>query len=450
MNPSPGCHNRCLIVFALPEPKSIYFAMYLGDTREENISRFSTEGINSSECSLDVNINNTRKAIEAMRNQTFQYSFILYTNTARSTPPRKALDAITILASIEPDMGAEKFNQSTAIEEFSSQSNGNADSVLIYYMPCEYDFNKDDIDTKLFVQRMERYGHRGRTMIVSNTDTALAVERFYNHPKEQIVGKDESDDFIEKIVCFASSLCKYSSPTTTATSSYLTTTEEQQKSSSTEGQYSKSTRYPTLMPISTSSPTATSTIMTTSTESPREHNAHCVIVVDLYNFGDDESKYEKEKQFVKELGVTFFSSRGNLTAGLAFYGYVKNLPFNLNPALNDMKSSAEDFVKKVDAELWLRNTVNPSNTREAIQKINSFTKIRGRANCMIIISEQENTKDLPPLDPPRDWKRIVAVGFNGTNLTRIVSPTRGKAISVPYKFTDKDVEEVVNGVFEGI
>ncbi|KAL6736483.1 hypothetical protein Aduo_006833 [Ancylostoma duodenale] len=438
------------------KPKSIYFAMYLGDMGNETTSRFLKKSTNSSECSLELNMNNTRESIEVMRNRTFRYGFILYTNAARTTSPLKALDAIASMGSIEPDMAAKKFIQSEAIEEFSNQYNEHNDSILIYYVPCKYDYNQNDNDTQLFVEIMDRNGLRNRTMIISNTNTTLAVAKAYRHPKEQIVGKDESEDIIEKIVSFATSSRKYFSPTSSTmlrTSDWTTlSTGESKATSPLKSTFLTTLSSSTLTPVATSTPTTLPTSMTTTAEPTKTHNAHCVIVVDLYNFGKDESKYNQEKQFVKKLGASFFNSSGNLTAGLAIYGYVSMLPINLIPALNSMTSSPESFNKELDKEIWLRDTDEPSDTTEAIQEINDFKKVKGRANCLIFISAHSilriNTEGLPPLDPPQDWERIVAVGFNGTDLSKVAVPPRGKAVSVPYSFAAENVEDVVDGVFE--
>lgn len=68
--------------------------------------------------------------------------------------------------------------------------------------------SQDDADTKMFVNKMELNGIRWKTMIISNTQSANTVAAAYHHhPKENTVGLDESEDIVEKIVCFGKLNC---------------------------------------------------------------------------------------------------------------------------------------------------------------------------------------------------------------------------------------------------
>ncbi|RCN51813.1 hypothetical protein ANCCAN_01900 [Ancylostoma caninum] len=57
------------------------------------------------------NKNNTISSIRDMKNSGQLYSFILYTTSAESTPPRKTDDAITELGSIKAKPEEKKFKQ---------------------------------------------------------------------------------------------------------------------------------------------------------------------------------------------------------------------------------------------------------------------------------------------------------------------------------------------------
>ncbi|KAK6041681.1 hypothetical protein COOONC_20814 [Cooperia oncophora] len=82
----------------------------------------------------------------------------------------------------------------------------------------------------------------------------------------------------------------------------------------------------------------------------------------------------------------------------------------------------------------------------AIYKINNYTNY-GEVNCLVFISAQLNTTKLPELNPTSmgSSATIVAVGFNGTDLTGIVDQ-RGTAVSVPYEYNATDAQNVVEAV----
>ncbi|KAK6009712.1 hypothetical protein OSTOST_25338 [Ostertagia ostertagi] len=58
-----------------------------------------------------------------------------------------------------------------------------------------------------------------------------------------------------------------------------------------------------------------------------------------------------------------------------------------------------------------------------------------------------DTSDLPVLKPQKmdSDATIVAVGFNSTNLEKIVDQ-KGRAVKVPFAFTSEDVQNVVKAV----
>ncbi|ETN83759.1 hypothetical protein NECAME_17350 [Necator americanus] len=205
----------------------------------------------------------------------------------------------------------------------------------------------------------------------------------------------------------------------------------------------------TVGPASTDANTSHPKYLKTGTSvETLKRNIRCLFVGDLFSFGKDAYRYDREKVFIKEVGADLYRKTENSTVGITTYGFVPVQPLNLIPALNGMKQDNEDFAKHVKLQTRLRDAETASTTREAINEINDFKHVRGRANCLIFFSAQNNTKDLPPLKPPKDWKRIVAVGFDDTNLTNVVEPPRGVAVSVPYWFKKENVEEVVEAVLE--
>ncbi|EYB92512.1 hypothetical protein Y032_0193g1403 [Ancylostoma ceylanicum] len=119
-------------------PSVMYFAIYLGDEEDGVQSCGPAATSERKNCSFHLNVNNTRSSILFIQNRNQQYSFILYDENARSTPPLKALDAIALLTTIEPIPGR-FFNQTSAIEEFARQ--GSVEDKLVHYIPCRYDYS---------------------------------------------------------------------------------------------------------------------------------------------------------------------------------------------------------------------------------------------------------------------------------------------------------------------
>lgn len=72
----------------------------------------------------------------------------------------------------------------------------------------------------------------------------------------------------------------------------------------------------------------------------------------------------QEKRFIKFVSSRFFERTDVSTVGIATYGYVPELPINLNLALNRMTVSYEEFAKNLEANTQLRATNEHSNTAE--------------------------------------------------------------------------------------
>ncbi|KHJ76177.1 hypothetical protein OESDEN_24203 [Oesophagostomum dentatum] len=89
---------------------------------------------------------------------------------------------------------------------------------------------------------------------------------------------------------------------------------------------------------------------------------------------------------------------------------------------------------------------DPMTTEKAIQVINNLSSIDTRINCLVFFSAQKNTQQLPLINPiNKGITRIVAVGYDSTDLTKVVG-TRGVAVSVPYYWKESDVENVVKAI----
>ncbi|KIH53741.1 hypothetical protein ANCDUO_16120 [Ancylostoma duodenale] len=179
---------------------------------------------------------------------------------------------------------------------------------------------------------------------------------------------------------------------------------------------------------------------------PESEELRCLFVYDLYNFGDNVEAYDTEQQFVADIGEDFFdSSTMSSTAGLWAYGHTLSTT-SPDAALNSMMADYDDFMSKL-VELEYEEVDEPLSTADAIERINETYDNRRRANCLVFFSAQQNTEVLPQLDPQNmNLKRIVAVGFNSTDLKKVVPPG-GVAVSVRYDYVDEDVENVMDAIF---
>ncbi|EPB80200.1 hypothetical protein ANCCEY_00755 [Ancylostoma ceylanicum] len=121
---------------------------------------------------------------------------------------------------------------------------------------------------------------------------------------------------------------------------------------------------------------------------PIKDNVHCLVVADLYNFGRNETRYAQEKRLIKFIASRFFERTDVSTMGVATYGYVSELPINLNKALNRMAVSYDEFARNLEPNTQLGANNNHSNTAEALQALNLFKELKGRANCLVFISAQ--------------------------------------------------------------
>ncbi|KAL6736464.1 hypothetical protein Aduo_006815 [Ancylostoma duodenale] len=137
-----------------------YFAMHLGDVE----ASFKTKDGNykSQKCSFDVNVDSTRSSIN---------------------------EAIAKLDSIKPKTQESSFSQETVVKEFERRS-GEHD-LLVYYIPCSFDYSHDDEDVKKFVEEVKKAGLEKRILAISNTLPAKQVSDLYQ--LDNVAGSDTTD-----------------------------------------------------------------------------------------------------------------------------------------------------------------------------------------------------------------------------------------------------------------
>ncbi|RCN49341.1 hypothetical protein ANCCAN_04592 [Ancylostoma caninum] len=210
--------------------------------------------------------------------------------------------------------------------------------------------------------------------------------------------------------------------------------------------------------MSTAAATTTGTLLpTTSTQTPTttadllKDSVHCLFVADLYSYGHNEKLYEQEKRFIREVSSLFFQRTDVSTAGIAAYGYVPELPINLDPALNKMAISHRGFAKNVQIDTELRSDRLHSITSDALCALKKFKDLKGRANCLVFFSADKSIASPQKINSKylklgHEWERVVAVGFNDTDLSNLVESPQGTSLMVPHHYEEKHVRLVVDDI----
>ncbi|EPB70546.1 hypothetical protein ANCCEY_10370 [Ancylostoma ceylanicum] len=148
----------------------LFFAMHLDNGTPMRL--FNTARSNKS-CSLQMNVDNTRDSIFAMKNMDQLYSLILFNNDAKATSFMDWEKSILQLKTIETNMQGSAFKQVSVIKEYIKQKG--KDDLLIYNIPCNFDYREDDEDVRHFVDEMRQARVENGVLIISNTHPASVV-----------------------------------------------------------------------------------------------------------------------------------------------------------------------------------------------------------------------------------------------------------------------------------
>ncbi|KAL6744167.1 hypothetical protein Aduo_017128 [Ancylostoma duodenale] len=111
-------------------------------------------------------------------------------------------------------------------------------------------------------------------------------------------------------------------------------------------------------------------------------------------------------------------------------------------------------LRDFEDDLWNNDVIEvekPLNTSDAIRVINQLEDPKRRANCLIFFSAQQDTSKLPQLNPSPSksaFQRIVAIGFNETDLQHVVVPPRGVALSISVQYMGWELEALVNAILK--
>ncbi|KAL6736470.1 hypothetical protein Aduo_006820 [Ancylostoma duodenale] len=194
---------------------------------------------------------------------------------------------------------------------------------------------------------------------------------------------------------------------------------------------------------STKAPASTSPV-------PEMHEPHCVFAGDLLNFGNDTDFYEKEKQFIINIGSSIFEKASSTKAGMWVYGYTSG-PRGLKSTFENMTRSIDDFVRDVNAKMKYEALDKPNLTNKGvIANLNNASDKNRNANCLVLFSGIDDTTGFSKLNPTRYAKLdiVVVVSLRGLDLSDIVVEPQGVAIKVSNDFTEQDVEHVVDTIWE--
>ncbi|EYC06842.1 hypothetical protein Y032_0073g733 [Ancylostoma ceylanicum] len=235
----------------------LFFAMHLDNGTPMRL--FNTARSNKS-CSLQMNVDNTRDSIFAMKNMDQLYSLILFNNDAKATSFMDWEKSILQLKTIETNMQGSAFKQVSVIKEYIKQKG--KDDLLIYNIPCNFDYREDDEDVRHFVDEMRQARVENGVLIISNTHPASVVRDVFKVRSENIVGEDDAKNIVERIVRF-SRMEKVSTsrgPTKASTSPATSSTTGSEEPATTP----EPTSVPTSESTSESTTDSTSAVETTT------------------------------------------------------------------------------------------------------------------------------------------------------------------------------------------
>ncbi|WKX97372.1 hypothetical protein Q1695_013209 [Nippostrongylus brasiliensis] len=153
-----------------------------------------------SRCSLEQNVDNARNSIHSMQDQDIRFSIILYDDSATSTSPLTASEAITKLKEVKTS-SSRNVSQTSAIKEFKKQTGTGRSDAFIFFTPCKI-HPGDEEDRKNFVHYMEDV--QEKTIIVCTAMPAEELKKRYGNTTN-VVSEEDKDNIGAKIADFAMS-----------------------------------------------------------------------------------------------------------------------------------------------------------------------------------------------------------------------------------------------------
>ncbi|KHJ79130.1 hypothetical protein OESDEN_21232 [Oesophagostomum dentatum] len=168
----------------------------------------------------------------------------------------------------------------------------------------------------------------------------------------------------------------------------------------------------------------------------------CLFVCDFYNYGNNSEALYYETELLGIIGYDVFAKVTRSSVGLWAYGYT-DFPKTVNSSLEKTVENYGEYEKQLRKIRYVP-LPDPLSTQGAIEAINEMEDSEKVLNCLVFLTAQINTKSLPKLNPRnKEMEKIVVVGLNGTSPKNIL-PENGAMATVPYYFTEKDINNVVN------
>ncbi|KAL6736469.1 hypothetical protein Aduo_006819 [Ancylostoma duodenale] len=410
----------------------MYFAIHLGDV--EASFKTKDDKYKSQKCSLDVNVDSTRSSITAMRDVTQKYTFILFSDKIETTTPMNREEAIAKVASIKPETQESSFSQEAVVKEFERRS-GEHD-LLVYYIPCSFDYSHDDEDVKKFVEEVKKARLERRILAVSNVRPAKQVSVLYQ--LDNVAGSDTP--FI------ARKISQFDNENYNAKILELNFVQDNDNYNAEIPELNfvqDNDNYNAEIP-------ELNLVQDNDNYNAKISELNFVQDNDNYNaeIGEPNSLYERGMKFISELGYDLVQPWWyKATVGLWAYGYT-NFSKSLNTTLEHMSDNYNVFHNDL-LKMVYEEDAEPMTSKEAIEAINEMYVPGRRANCIVFFSAQRNTANLPKINP-RNMKhvdRVVAVGID-TEPGHII-PKNGRFLKVPWYFPVSSGLRIFDLVMEG-
>ncbi|CAJ0598392.1 unnamed protein product [Cylicocyclus nassatus] len=193
-------------------------------------------------------------------------------------------------------------------------------------------------------------------------------------------------------------------------------------------------------------------ISPTEPPAPRHAGPHCLIAGDMLNFDRRIEEYEKESQFVLNIGEKLLDIEDAAVA-IWSYGYVDDR--SLAEALNRMTSNSRVFENEVRSRMAYAGNKNAQSNKQVLETLNNMspTEWDGKANCLVYLSALKRANDLEKLIPKGDAvKRVVVVSLRGGDLSPLLDTHRGAMVIVDAAggYTTKNAEDVIKAISSNI
>ncbi|VDM65722.1 unnamed protein product, partial [Strongylus vulgaris] len=280
---------------------------------------------------------------------------------------------------------------------------------------------KGDKDASNFVAELKKSGVGDNFLVISNTKSSSDIVDLYDLKDNNAVGEEQ--EISGRIIDFG-----HGTISTRSTRRPVRTTQKPSKTPAPTRKTTSKTVPPSRTTPKTPVPPGKSTTETpapsskTSPKTPVPPSVpttpekpgkkfNCLFVGDLYNYGDDTESYELEAELLSAVGYDFFDETVRSHIALWAYGYT-DFPRKVNATLKDMSKNYEELKAQIEKMKYVHNS-NAMSTESAIKAINEMYDTEKRLDCLVFLSAQSDTRNLPQIAPQHlKFKRVVVVGLS--------------------------------------